>query len=96
MHLITTDLPVDEGKRVGQIPNWLNLDALCAPSITIHHHWHLFKSRGREHSEQQARIWKENVLPTFNSIGIETQLTTLAPSLTDTFIYVRYTTLFRS
>lgn len=90
LHLITTDLPLvnTTRRRIGQIPTWLDVETVCTPHIYTHHHWELYKSRGRGHNETEALAWKSEILPTFNSIGIETQLPSLAPELTDTFIYV--------
>lgn len=88
-------------ERMGQIPTWLNLDAeACAggPGVQMHHHWDLFKmraaeaaetERAREEQEKAAGVWRDAVLPSFNSIGIETQLVTLASKMRDTFLYVR-------
>lgn len=99
LHVVTTDLPIENDTRVtttreGQVPSWLNLNPSCLPAIQFHHHWQLFKVRGRQTSERIARIWRETVLPTFNSIGIETQIPTLAPNLTETILYVSLTLIF--
>lgn len=90
LHLVTTDLPLDQDTsiRIGQTPGWLSLYGECTPRVRAHYHWELFKARGGEINEEQAETWRERALPTFNSIGIESQLVTLAPELTDTMLYV--------
>jgi hypothetical protein len=96
LHLITGDLPLRDNdsaidlKRMGQKPTWLDLRKICPTKLNLHHHWDLFKMRMQGVTELEASNWRDRILPTFNSIGIETQLVTLAPELTDTFIYVRY------
>lgn len=96
LHLITGDLPLGdndnaiEHKRMGQKPIWLDLRKTCPTKLNLHHHWDLFKMRVSGATELEASSWRDRILPTFNSIGIETQLVTLAPELTDTFLYVRY------
>ena len=97
LHLITGDFPLrDNGsfsveqKRMGQKPTWLDLQKVCSTSLRLHHHWELFKMRVQGITEPDANTWREKTLPTFNSIGIETQLVTLAPEMTDTFLYVRH------
>jgi hypothetical protein len=95
LHLVTTDLPRNTtgGMRVGQVPTWLNLESHCIPHIYLHHHSQIFKLRGQEARDRDAATWREHVLPSFNSIGIESQLVTLAPELTDTILYVRRATI---
>ncbi|KZP14786.1 hypothetical protein FIBSPDRAFT_959374 [Athelia psychrophila] len=85
-------------------------EGLCmnGPGVSVHHHWALFKQRAgsvgpsangdeawETAREKEADEWRDSVLPTFNSIGIETQMGTLAPRLRDTFLYVRFLASFR-
>ncbi|KZP18337.1 hypothetical protein FIBSPDRAFT_594037 [Athelia psychrophila] len=91
----------DVGTRYGQVPEWLNRthaeDGSCAPAVHMHHHWDLFKMRTHagqstagnvtEEGEARAEAWRERVLPSFNSIGIESQLVSLAPQLSNTILY---------
>lgn len=93
-HLVTGDLPLrDAGGiqvgqvRIGQVPTWLNSQKSCPTRLRVHHHWELFKMRVQDTVEPEANTWRERVLPSFNSIGIETQLVTLAPELNDAIIY---------
>ena len=75
--------------RIGQVPAWLGLHKTCETPFRVHHHWDVFKMRDRGAGEAQAAAWRKNTLPSFNSIGIETQLVALAPELSDDVIYVR-------
>jgi hypothetical protein len=87
LHLVTGDLPAGE-MRIGQMPTWLDRNKSCSTHLQVHHHWDIFKMRIRNVLEPEAKVWRENILPTFNSIAIESQLVTLAPQLTDTALYV--------
>jgi hypothetical protein len=93
LHLITGDLPAGD-MRIGQMPTWLDPQNTCSTHLRVHHHWEIFKMRMRGVVEPEAAAWRNNILPTFNSIGIETQLVTLAPELTDTILYVCYIVFF--
>lgn len=94
LHLVTTDLPIGNETRIraGQVPSWLSSQQSCSTHLTLHHHWDLFKLRPTPNHELDSRIWRANALPSFNSIGIESQMVSLVPELTDTILYVR--TLF--
>lgn len=93
-HLVTTDLPLRDANgllvdqtRIGQVPTWLNLQKHCPFRLHVHHHWDLFKMRKQNVTEPQAEKWRQNILPTFNSIGIESQLATLVPEMNDNILY---------
>jgi len=88
LHLVTGDLPAGE-RRIGQMPTWFDREKNCSTHLQVHHHWEIFKVRSQDILEPEAKTWRESVLPTFNSIAIESQLITLAPQLTDTTLYVR-------
>lgn len=98
LHLITTDLPIGNETeiRAGQVPSWLGEQSNCKPQINLHHHWNLFKMRPSAASETLERNWRAEALPSFNSIGIESQIVTLASQLTDTILYVRSSSLIAS
>jgi hypothetical protein len=87
LHLVTGDLPAGE-MRIGQMPTWLDRNKSCSTHLQVHHHWDIFKMRDQNVLEPEAKVWREGILPTFNSIAIESQLVTLAPQLTDTALYV--------
>ena len=89
LHLVTTDLPFDRipNTRLGQLPTWFREDEPCTPRIELHHHWELFRQHRPIKADEDE--WKASILPTFNSIGIEAQLVSLAPKMGDIFIYVR-------
>ncbi|KAG0242381.1 Xanthine phosphoribosyltransferase 1 [Actinomortierella wolfii] len=64
----------------GQIPQWLGLDALTKRhDFRISHHAHVFD--------------RNEYLPTFNSLAIESQLYRL-PDLSDVFVYMNDDTFF--
>ncbi|KIM72381.1 hypothetical protein PILCRDRAFT_741928 [Piloderma croceum F 1598] len=86
LHLVTGDLPAGE-MRIGQMPTWLDRNKSCSTHLQVHHHWDIFKMRSQNVLEPKAKVWRESILPTFNSIAIESQLVTLAPQLTDTALY---------
>lgn len=97
LHLVSTDLPTNDGTRAGQVPLWFKAEETCAPHVQVHHHWDLFKMRtGVNAREEEATQWREKALPSFNSIGIESQLVSLAPQLTNTILYVRATASIRT
>lgn len=84
--LVTTDLPTADGlthSRVGQVPTWLDI---VAP-IRVVHHFSIFRiarstlaSRRVVYADDEAallsaaRQWRASVLPTFDSLSIESQL----------------------
>ncbi|KAF7966442.1 hypothetical protein HWV62_38384 [Athelia sp. TMB] len=89
LHVVSTDLPLPDGTRAGQVPTWLAPQDGCVPRLEMHHHWDLFKMRTNgTGDEDEARAWRERVLPSFNSMAIETQLVSLAPRLSQTIIYL--------
>ena len=91
LHVVSADLPLPDGTRAGQVPTWLVSQDGCTPRLEMHHHWDLFKMRTNgTGDEEEARAWRESALPNFNSMGIETQLVSLAPRLSQTIIYVRF------
>ncbi|KAF9027189.1 hypothetical protein BDZ89DRAFT_1160874 [Hymenopellis radicata] len=83
-HIITADFahPRDPESRLGQIPQWLDMDRPSRrgePKIHLHHHSQLFQP---VNSTADAAIsWKANMLPTFNSYAIESQLPNLDPNI---------------
>ncbi|KAF7968346.1 hypothetical protein HWV62_30941 [Athelia sp. TMB] len=91
LHVVSTDLPLPDGTRAGQVPTWLAPQDGCAPRLEMHHHWDLFKMRTNgTGDEEEARAWRERALPSFNSMAIETQLVSLAPRLSQTIIYLTH------
>lgn len=75
LHLVTSDLPACQGPqdcssrfRVGQIPIWLD-QTTAQNRVQVQHHWDVYKSFGKE-----AGHWRNQSLPVFNSLAIESQL----------------------
>ncbi|KAJ8296782.1 3-O-alpha-D-mannopyranosyl-alpha-D-mannopyranose xylosylphosphotransferase [Rhodotorula toruloides] len=85
--------------RFAQIPHWLGLSniglsepastvpSLRIPSLLVHPHSELFKSAQPDSDETQAADWRTSVVPSFNSLAIESQLPNL-PSTAQTALYL--------
>ncbi|GAA5896666.1 uncharacterized protein JCM6883_006974 [Sporobolomyces salmoneus] len=75
----------NEHVRLAQTPHWINLSTVefaepwannsSTPVLRIHPHSGLFKLNAR--SEEEARNWQDSVVPSFNSLAIESQLPNL-------------------
>ena len=89
LHVVTTNLQFDHvpNTRLGELPTWSGADQPCTPRIELHHHRELFRQHGAINTDEDE--WKVGILPTFNSIGIEVQLVSLAPKMGDIFTCVR-------
>jgi len=69
--------------RTAQIPHWLDLSTVNfasvpskdSPVLRIHPHSELFKTGNS--NEKEALLWRDSVLPSFNSLAIESQLANL-------------------
>ncbi|GAA5831300.1 hypothetical protein JCM3766R1_003003 [Sporobolomyces carnicolor] len=71
--------------RSAQTPHWLNLSTIefatssletsSSPTLRIHPHSELFKTKAQ--SRDDAREWQDSVVPSFNSLAIESQLPNL-------------------
>ncbi|KAJ7446894.1 hypothetical protein B0H11DRAFT_2083701 [Mycena galericulata] len=87
--LFTADIATDDTEelRLGSVPTWLDIDQGAV--LRVLHHSDAF--RIPEYSlpsvsdmEQQGREWRDRVVPSFNSLAIESQLANiqdLAPTL---------------
>ncbi|KIY66007.1 hypothetical protein CYLTODRAFT_423832 [Cylindrobasidium torrendii FP15055 ss-10] len=91
-HLVTADVPhfTDEDKLLGLVPQWLDLNHSITPSehqqppIHLHHVSQIFKlvnNATHAPTEEEAQEWREQVLPNFNSFGVESQLSNMDPQL---------------
>ncbi|KAG0347546.1 hypothetical protein BG005_012023, partial [Podila minutissima] len=67
IHVLTTDVDPEASSGMGQVPSWLDLDA-AKGNLTLVHHASIFED--------------SSVLPTFNSLAIESQIHHV-PNLTD-------------
>ncbi|GAA5892552.1 hypothetical protein JCM6882_005645 [Rhodosporidiobolus microsporus] len=75
--------------RLAQVPHWVALQSLefaslpaasderKGPSLRVHPHSELFKAPAGEGGEEAAVQWQASVLPSFNSLAIESQLPNL-------------------
>ncbi|BGP29032.1 hypothetical protein JCM10296v2_000768 [Rhodotorula toruloides] len=91
--------PPANATRFAQIPHWLDLPkielsepALTArssrkPSLVVHPHSELFKSSQFDDDEAQGAEWRTSVVPSFNSLAIESQLPNL-PLTARTALYL--------
>jgi len=71
--------------RSAQVPRWIDLSTISfgesstsynpAPSFQIHSHSELFKTSAS--TRRAAQDWQDSVLPSFNSLAIESQLANL-------------------
>ncbi|BGP45053.1 hypothetical protein JCM10450v2_000870 [Rhodotorula kratochvilovae] len=84
--------------RLAQIPRWVNLSSFEfgtaserrgggeKPSLRVHPHSELFKT-GATTDEAKAAVWHDTVLPSFNSLAIESQLANI-PFASSTALYL--------
>ncbi|GAA5942317.1 uncharacterized protein JCM15063_002968 [Sporobolomyces koalae] len=93
LHLVTGDtpsLPADVVRqepwlRSAQVPQWLDLSSVgfasssmgsrSSPVFRVHPHSEIFKTQTP--TQEEARAWQNSVLPSFNSLAIESQLANL-------------------
>lgn len=80
------------GVMTGQVPTWLEKDkALTGESaIVLHHDADYFKpiqSPGTNLSSEDTKEWREAVLPTFNSLAIESQIQNIDRTSSDQLVY---------
>ncbi|EIN07315.1 hypothetical protein PUNSTDRAFT_53663 [Punctularia strigosozonata HHB-11173 SS5] len=77
---LPSGLEVPPGQRMGQIPQWLRTNE-STPDLLLHHDADIFRPSLRAAASQAAfEQWQASVLPTFNSMAVESQLANLSPS----------------
>ncbi|KAF8199976.1 hypothetical protein K438DRAFT_1966314 [Mycena galopus ATCC 62051] len=94
-HIVTADVPnpeaFDDAQRLGMVPQWLDFERAWAggengePPVYLYHDSELFRltsSPGHTPTIEQVDRWRNNVLPTFNSMAVESQLPHLDPEIT--------------
>ncbi|KAF8198773.1 hypothetical protein K438DRAFT_1823675 [Mycena galopus ATCC 62051] len=94
VHIISADVdpkdPIDPDKRLGLVPQWLNMDFNPArsehgpPPIYLHHDselFHLIPTGPRKPNSDEIYTWRNKTLPTFNSHAIESQIPNLDAAL---------------
>ncbi|KAJ6538888.1 hypothetical protein DFH09DRAFT_73077 [Mycena vulgaris] len=101
-HIITADVPnpdeFDDGQRLGLVPQWLDLESAWAggengePPVYLYHDseiFHLTSLPGRTPTIDEVDKWRDAVLPTFNSMAVESQLPHLDPDIvSENIIYL--------
>ncbi|KAJ7879583.1 hypothetical protein B0H14DRAFT_2709332 [Mycena olivaceomarginata] len=101
-HIVTADVPdpdaFDDAQRLGLVPQWLDLETAWAggkngePPVYLYHDSELFRLTslpGHSPTIDQVDKWRSNVLPTFNSMAVESQLPHLDPEIvSENIIYL--------
>ncbi|KAJ7475403.1 hypothetical protein B0H11DRAFT_2427857 [Mycena galericulata] len=101
-HIVTADVPdpdeFEDSQRLGLVPQWLDLDSAWAggengePPVYLHHDSELFRLTtlpGYTPSIEEVDKWRDSVLPTFNSMAVESQLPHLDPNIvSDNILYL--------
>ncbi|KAJ6629468.1 hypothetical protein B0H10DRAFT_2208855 [Mycena sp. CBHHK59/15] len=93
-HVVTADVPdpeaFDDNQRLGLVPQWLDIECSWArgangePPVYLYHDsevFHLTSSPGHVPSLEEVETWRNAVLPTFNSMAVESQLPHLDPEV---------------
>ncbi|KAJ6498788.1 hypothetical protein C8R45DRAFT_1125525 [Mycena sanguinolenta] len=93
-HIVTADVPdpdaFDDAQRLGLVPQWLDVESAWAggengePPVYLYHDSELFRltaSPGRTPTIDEVDRWRNDVLPTFNSMAVESQLAHLDPEI---------------
>ncbi|KAJ7638322.1 hypothetical protein FB45DRAFT_399046 [Roridomyces roridus] len=81
--LLSADVAAEDTEelRLGSVPTWLNVDS----AVRILHHSDVFRKPAV--SETEARHWKDGIVPSFNSLAIESQIANVE-SLAPTLLYL--------
>ncbi|KAJ6594466.1 hypothetical protein B0H19DRAFT_62557 [Mycena capillaripes] len=101
-HLITADVPdpdaFDDAQRLGLVPQWVDINSAWAggengePPLYLYHDSELFRLTslpGHSPTIEEVDKWRNNVLPTFNSMAVESQLPHLDPEIvSENIIYL--------
>ncbi|KAF7313346.1 hypothetical protein HMN09_00490200 [Mycena chlorophos] len=69
--LITADVPADDTERArfGSVPTWLDLGS----DVQVLHHSEIFRVPKSVLGDMEGRLWRDQVVPSFNSLSIESQ-----------------------
>ncbi|KAK7005985.1 hypothetical protein R3P38DRAFT_2729323 [Favolaschia claudopus] len=102
-HVVTADVPTHgpfqgDAQRLGLVPQWLDVDRARIggvngePPIYLYHDSEVFRytsSPGHTPTVEEVNKWRQSVLPTFNSMAVESQLPHLDPeSVSENIIYL--------
>ncbi|KAJ7020020.1 hypothetical protein C8F04DRAFT_1145945 [Mycena alexandri] len=93
-HVVTADVPdpdaFDDAERLGLVPQWLDVETAWAggknaePPVYLYHDSELFRLTslpGHTPTIEEVDRWRNTVLPTFNSMAVESQLPHLDPEI---------------
>ncbi|KAJ7049672.1 hypothetical protein C8F01DRAFT_724902 [Mycena amicta] len=96
-HIITADVPDPEAswgdsdsQRLGLVPQWMDIEwsgaggANGEPPVYLYHDSQIFRMTtepGRTPTIDEVDAWRNSVLPTFNSMGVESQIPHMDPDL---------------
>ncbi|KAF7315861.1 hypothetical protein MIND_00102600 [Mycena indigotica] len=94
-HVITADVPdpaaESTAQRLGLVPQWMDLETSWTgglngePPVYLYHGIQIFRMTtepGRTPSLDEVDEWRSKVLPTFNSMAVESQLPHMDPDIT--------------
>ncbi|KAJ7933822.1 hypothetical protein B0H13DRAFT_683575 [Mycena leptocephala] len=101
-HIITADVPdpdaFDDAQRLGLVPQWLDTESAWAggengePPVYLYHDSQVFRLTslpGHTPAVEEVDKWRNKVLPTFNSMAVESQLAHLDPEIvSENIIYL--------
>jgi hypothetical protein len=81
-----------EDIMTGQIPTWIEKEKALSgkSSIVVHHDANYFKpmqSPGTNLTSLETQDWREDVLPTFNSLAVEAQIQNIDHVASDQLVY---------
>ncbi|KAK7061226.1 hypothetical protein R3P38DRAFT_2828276 [Favolaschia claudopus] len=83
--LLTADVPADDTDqlRLGSVPQWLDTSR-GNDQVQVVHHSDVFRTLESISSKDDGRAWRDQYVPSFNSLAIESQLANiegLAPTI---------------
>lgn len=86
-YFLSTDLPTSESdRRLGMVPKWLDVRHPFHQHAQIHplFPWKVHKTSAFDNS-REAEQWRDDALPVFNSMAVESQFTNV-PTSTDIWL----------
>ncbi|PWN50205.1 hypothetical protein IE53DRAFT_316218 [Violaceomyces palustris] len=97
MHILASAYPLGDSavgepgtKMVGQIPAWLKKESTVDKNgyVALHHDSEYFRPSSVDTKTQgQIQEWRSKVLPSFNSLAVESQLSNLEATASDQMVY---------
>ncbi|KAJ7152281.1 hypothetical protein C8R43DRAFT_1235778 [Mycena crocata] len=101
-HIVSADVPdpdEPDGHQLGLVPQWLAIDSAVTggehgePAVYLYHDseiFHLTSAPGHNTTTEQVNKWRDSVLPTFNSMAVESQLAHLNPEMVSDNMWVLF------